>query len=225
MRSILFAVAVIASTPGAIAQPADTDGTAQLSGSAGGYFTPAGVVAPITKEQMREAIVALMADGKISTAEQDFLREIAAQSPFSLTIEGQSAPLRVPAVGDEAASLAKLLLNPPNMHTLWHGDPEKTEQLVEISRWGPAAQSRVTTFFGNKLYDAWQLSNVLNAYSPFVGALGQEWNAMKALGDATSAREGRLLLIAGCEYVKQKVTAEGKVPPQHFLCAWMPDSL
>jgi len=225
MRAILFVVAAIGLASGAVAQPAATDGMAQLAGSVGGYFTPAGVVAPITKEQMREAIVAMMVDGKIGAVEQDFLREIAAQAPFSLTIEGQSGPLRVPAAGDDAAGLAKLLLNPPNMHTLWHADPEKTEQLVEISRWGPAAQARVTAFFGNKLYDAWQQSNVLNAYSPFVGVLGREWNAMKALGDATSAREGKQLLIAGCEYVKQKVTAEGKVPPQDFLCAWMPGSL
>ncbi len=225
MRLLLAAVAAMAAASGAVAQTPPLDGKVHLASDAAAYFTPAFAAQPIDKAQMRGAIVLLMADGKINPAELDFLKEVAAQSPFTLTTEGGDRALALPAASDEAVALAKLLISPPNMHTLWHGDPDKTEQLVEISRWGPAANSRVATFFGNKLYDAWGQSNVLNAYSPFVDALGQEWNAVKALKDPASVREGKLLLIAGCEYTKQKVAAEGKVPPQSFLCAWMPGSL
>jgi hypothetical protein len=225
MRLFLVAIAAITCATGAVAQTPSPDGKARLASDAATYFTPERVAQPLGKEQMRGAIVLLMADAKINPSELDFLKEVAARSPFTLTIDGASRALDLPGAGEEAAALANLLMSPPNMHTLWHADPDKTEQLVEISRWGPAANSRVATFFGNKLYDAWGQSNILNAFSPFVDALGHEWNAVKALKDPVSVREGKLLLIAGCDYTKQKVAAEGKVPPEGFLCAWMQGSL
>jgi len=225
MRLLIGMIAAVATVSGAAAQTPATDGRARLANEAGPYFTPEGVKQPAAKEHMRAAIVTLMANGKIDASELDFLKEIAAQHPFALLIDGAPGELSVPAASLDAASLANLLINPPNMHTLWHGDAEKTEQLVEISRWGPAAQARVSTFFGNKLYDAWGQSNILNAFSPFVDALGLEWNAVKRLNDPDAVRAGKQLLIAGCEITKQKVTSEGKVPPQDFLCAWMSGSL
>ncbi|MDP3493334.1 MAG: hypothetical protein Q8R82_09465 [Hyphomonadaceae bacterium] len=225
MRLFLAAMAAVAAASQAFAQAPALDGKARLASDAATYFVAEQTAQPIAKEKMRGAIVLLMADGKIDPSELDFVKEVAAQSPFTLSIDGTSGDLSFPAASDEAAALANLLMSPPNMHTLWHADPDKTEQLVEISRWGPAAHSRVTTFFGNKLYDAWGQSNILNAFSPFVDALGREWNAVKALKDPASVREGKLLLIAGCEFTKQKVVAEGKVPPENFLCAWMPGSL
>ncbi|RYD96498.1 MAG: hypothetical protein EOP50_06565 [Sphingobacteriales bacterium] len=166
-----------------------------------------------------------MENGKIDAGELDFLREIAAQTPFVLTIAGSPRGLSVPPASDDAAALARLLISPPNMHTLWHGDAEKTGQLVEISRWGPLARQRVANFFGSKLYDAWGQSNLLNEFSPFVDSLGREWNAVKALSDPAAVRTGKELLIEGCEIAKQKVVDDGKAPLEGFLCAWMPGSL
>jgi len=225
MRVFVLMASVAAMAFEAQAQAAALDGKAQLTGSAGAYFASGDITQPIEKSQMRDAIVALMADGKINASERDLLDEIAAQSPFTLTISGPPGQVNIPPASDGAVALARLMMNPPNMHSLWHADAERTEQLVEISRWGPAAQSRVTAFFGNQLYDAWGQSNLINAFSPFVDALGREWNAVKALSDPASVREGKLLLIAGCEFTKQKVAAEGKDPPGDFLCAWMPGSL
>jgi hypothetical protein len=157
---------------------------------------------------MRATITALMENGKIDAGELDFLREVAAQAPFVLTIPGSPGGLSVPPVSDDAVGLARLLISPPNMHTLWHGDAEKTGQLVEISRWGPLARQRVANFFGSKLYDAWGQSNLLNAFSPFVDSLGREWNAVKTLSDPAAVRAGKELLIEGCEaYAEDRMAA------------------
>lgn len=224
MRLFVLTMVAFAGVCGADAQTAP-DGKARLAFSAGDYFTADGARQPLAIGPMRAAIVTLMVDSKVDGSELDFLKEIAARAPFILSIDGASEALNVPAASAEAAALAELLIKPPNMHTLWHADPEKTEQLIEISRWGPAAYARVATFFGNKLYDAWGQSNILNAYSPFIDALGLEWNAVKKLSDPASVLAGKQLLIAGCEFTKQKVASEGEVPPQDFLCAWMPGSL
>ena len=219
-----FCVA-IAAVSTAVAQPPETDGRAILANPAGDYFTAEGTRLPAGKEHVRAAIGTLMENGKIDPRELDFLKEIAAQAPFTLSIDGVPGGLNVPPATNEAVALAKLLINPPNMHTLWNGDTEKTEQLVELSRWGPTAQQRVANFFGSKLYDAWTQSNVLNAFAPFVDTLGRQWNAVKGLSDPAAVRAGKQLLIDGCEIAKQKAAGEGKVPPENFLCAWMPASL
>jgi len=225
MRLVVMTVAAIAAINAAGAQTTSADGRARLVSGVGPYFTPEGATQPATKEHMRTAMVALMADGKISPPEKDFLTEVATQQPFTMSIDGLPREWSIPAAGLDAVALAGLLLAPPNMHTLWHADPAKTEQLIEISRWGQAAHARVTAFFGNQLYDAWGQSNILNAFSPFVDVLGLQWNAVKALSNPASVRAGKELLIAGCAFTKQKVASEGKVPPQDFLCAWMPGSL
>jgi hypothetical protein len=225
MRVVAAGIVAALTASAAYAQTSVVDGRARLSTSAGAYFTPEGVRKAATKEDMRAAIVALMADAKIDASESDFLKEVAEQAPFALSVADVTGELAVPAASADAAALARLLITPPSMNTLWHGDPDRTEQLVELSRWGPAAHARVSTFFGNKLYEAWTQSNVLNAYGPFVDALGREWNAVKALPDPESARAGKQLLIDGCEFTKQKTTDEGKVAPPGYLCGWMAGSL
>jgi len=225
LRFFGMVMIAMASAPLSFAQPDATDGQARLAGPAAAFFTPENVAAPASKEQMRATITALMENGRIDAGELDFLREVAAQTPFLLTIPATPGGLSVPPASDDAAALARLLISPPNMHTLWHGDAQKTGQLVEISRWGPLARQRVANFFGSKLYDAWGQSNLLNAFSPFVDSLGREWNAVKALNDPAAVRAGKELLIDGCAIAKQKVVDDGKPPLEGFLCAWMPNSL
>jgi hypothetical protein len=222
---MVAAIATIAAVSGASAQTPAPDGKARLASPAGPYFTPEGITRPAAKADMRAAIVTLMADGKLDTMERDFLNEVVAQTPFALAIDGGSRELSVPAASPDAVAQARLLMSIPNMHTLWHADPEKTEQLLEISRWGPAAKSRVEAFVGNKLYEAWGQSTPQNEFTPFANALGQEWNAVKKLSDPVSVREGKLLLIAGCDFAKEKYVSEGKAPPADLLCNWMRGSL
>lgn len=213
-RSIISALAVALCCSGeAMAAP---DGKAIAQGPAAQLLRQR-APGPLDQSAMRRLIATLLNSG-LSSTELDLVEEIAAEGSLVVTADGQPMELARTA---EARAFARTLMAPPNFNTLWHAGPAESELLVELSRWGENPRTRVITFIGTKLNDAWVQSNVANQLDPFVNALGHQYNRFKALPDASSREEGFRLLKAGCEVAKQKALADGRTPPAEILCSFL----
>jgi len=131
----------------------------------------------------------------------------------------------VEALKGDVLAIAKLMSAPPNLNTLWMQAGEPTLQLVEMSRWGDPAKTRISGFMSNKLYVAWSKSTVQNTYSPFVSEFAGINNAVMAIADPAVKTEARLLLKSAVEQVFASCKKDGREPPPHFLYAFAFESV
>lgn len=209
MRTWVATFVVLAAP--AMAQEAPVlDGKATLSGQAGEMVT----AGPATKEQVRGLIVAALTD-KISAEELDFFRELASGGAVDTAAGGKM--VRVGPLGADALTVAKLIVAPPNLNTLYKSHGEPMLQMLEMSRWGDAAKNRVSGFMANKLYAAWMTSSVNNAYRDWVPEYLGIVNAMDTIADPAMKTEAKLLLKSAIEQVFAKCKADGREPPPLFL--------
>jgi hypothetical protein len=197
-----------------------TDGKAALKGKAADHMTARGAAGVATRTDIRALMTAVMDDLKVAEDEKDFLAELAAGAPVSLKAGGKT--IAIPAMAEELRQWPRMLVTPPNLHQLWHAPAPGGEMLVEMSRWAPAMHQRIYTFIGNQLDDAWKKSNLLNAYAPYVSAIGSQWKSFETLpADPEMRKLAYDLLTTGVAYGIEKATNENREPPKEFLYAWI----
>jgi hypothetical protein len=208
MRMVVLTAAAMLAAP-AFGQAA-LDGKATLSGKAAEALG-SGIS---TKEQVRGVIIAAIGDG-LSPEESDFFKEVAAGGAVDTFAAGKT--VRVGPLTGDALAIAKLLIAPPNLNTLWKSHGEPILQMVEMSRWGDFGRNRVTGFMANQLYAAWARSEVRTAYRDWVSEYAGVTNAMDTIADPAVKTEAKLLLKAAVEQVFAKCKADGREPPPLFL--------
>lgn len=196
--------------------PAVADGSAVLSPEAGKLVQAMLDAGGLTKAGMRGVFTQLIAEG-VKPPNRDFAAELEAGKPFKLTYGGKI--LDVKAVPADVAHMGALLNSLPNLRTLWDA-PEKTEDMIELSRWGAPMESRIIVFIGGLLDDASQQSSAANAYAPYVGMIGTMWNSLKKLTDKASRERAHALFTAGLSYSFDKATKDNRKPPEPFLWQW-----
>jgi len=136
--------------------------------------------------------------------------------------------VNVPAMPEELRMWPQTLLNPPNLHQLWHTAMPGSEILFEMARWGPAMNQRVYTFIGNQLDDAWKKSTLINAYAPYQEAVTVQWKALETLPADPEMRQAAYdVFTTGIAYGIERAKAEGREPPKEFLYVWIaqPDAM
>jgi len=175
----------------------------------------------LTAADARALFAAARADGALGPEDKDLFERLALGRPVAVLVETQ--PLTLPAADPPARAIAAMMASPPNLNTLWGDDPAKMADLVEISRWDEAARQRIVVFIANQLGPPLAASNVLNSFSPFAGYLGQAWNVMAGMGDATTREDGRRLLLDGSYNAVDAAAKKEGVPTEqrYFLFIWL----
>jgi hypothetical protein len=227
MRTGLVVALALVTPSLALAQtPPVTDGKATLSGKAAEFVAKAGAGGISSRPAIRELMTAILDDRQFAADERDFLAELVAGGPIAVT--GAGGQVNVPAMPEDLRMWPQIMLNPPNLHQLWHVGMPGSEILFEMARWGPAMNQRVYTFVGNQLDDAWKKSTLMNAFQPYQAGVSVQWQALETLpADAEMRQAAYDVFTTGIAYGIQKATSEGREPPKEFLYAWIaqPDTM
>ncbi len=227
MRVGLIVFAVLLAPIHASAQtPPVTDGKAVLSGKAAEFVAKAGAGGISSRAAIREMMIAILDDRQFAADERDFLAELVAGEPIAVTADG--GQVNVPAMPEDLTMWPQIMLNPPNLHQLWHVGMPGSEVLFEMARWGPAMGQRVYTFIGNQLDDAWKKSTLMNAFEPYQAAVTVQWKALETLPADPEMRQAAYdTFTSGIAYGIERAKAEAREPPKDFLYAWIaqPDTM
>lgn len=127
-------VALLAPLQALAQTPPVTDGKATLSGKVAEFVVKAGAGGISSRAAIRELMIAIFDDRQFAADERDFLAELVAGSPVAVSAAG--GQVSVPAMPEELRMWPQTLLNPPNLHQLWHVGMPGGEVLFEMARWG-----------------------------------------------------------------------------------------
>jgi hypothetical protein len=200
--------------------PPVTDGKATLAGKSAEYVATNGDGGISSRAAVRELMTAIFDDRRIADDEKDFLAELGAGTPIVVVAAGSQISL--PAMPEALRMWPQTLLNPPNLHQLWHTAAPGGEIMFEMARWGPAMNQRIYTFIGNQLDDAWKKSTYMNAFQPYQEAVTVQWKALETLPADPEMRQSAYdVFTTGISYGIEKAKAEGREPPKPFLYAWI----
>jgi hypothetical protein len=220
MRMIVLAVIALTAAPVFAQTQPVTDGKATLSGKAGEYVATSGAGGISSRAAVREMMTAIFDDLRVADDEKDFLAELVAGGPIAVAAAGTQ--ISVPAMPEALRMWPQTLLNPPNLHQLWHTAAPGGEILFEMARWGPAMNQRIYTFIANQLDDAWKKSSAFNFYAPYQEAVTVQWKALETLPADPEMRQSAYdVFTTGISYGIERAKAEGREPPKPFLYAWI----
>lgn len=221
MRISLVAVLALLAPSQVLAQtPPVTDGKATLSGKAAEFVARSGAGGISSRAAVRELMTAVLDDRQFAADERDFLAELVAGGPIAVTAAG--GQVTVPQMPEDLRVWPQTLLNPPNLHQLWHVASPGSDTLFEMARWGPAMHQRVYIFIGNQLDDAWKKSTFMNAFQPYQAAVTVQWKALETLPADPEIRQAAYdVFTTGIAYGIERATSEGREPPKEFLYVWI----